>query len=131
MSPIETLVKSQTASTDATMSNTASTSANPDHTSSTGPTEAPTVASGSTATVAPESKTRILLSIQIRCFKDLVRYGAEQALAREYGPYVVSPEPGFDFSVLIDVNELPDDQGVYKVVSSFTYTLEEQDAGHV
>ena len=58
MSPIETLVKSQTASTDATMSNTASTSANPDHTSSTGPTEAPTVASGSTATVAPESKTR-------------------------------------------------------------------------
>ncbi|KAG9257868.1 Arp2/3 complex, 34 kd subunit p34-Arc-domain-containing protein [Emericellopsis atlantica] len=51
----------------------------------------------------PETKTKILLSIQIRCFRDLVQHGAEQVLQREYGDYVTSTEPGYDFSVLIDV----------------------------
>ncbi|ROT37269.1 ARP2/3 complex 34 kDa subunit, partial [Sodiomyces alkalinus F11] len=55
----------------------------------------------------PETKTKILLSVQIRCFKELVRYGAEQVLQREYGPYIVSPEAGYDFSVLIDLENLP------------------------
>ena len=59
----------------------------------------------------PESKTKILISIQIRCFTDLVKYGAEQVLRREYGPYVVPPEPGFDFSILIDLEGLPNDKG--------------------
>jgi len=59
----------------------------------------------------PETKTKILISIQIRCFKDLVRYGAEQVLQREYGHYVVAPEPGFDFSVMIDLENLPVDKG--------------------
>ncbi|KAI5868669.1 Arp2/3 complex [Durotheca rogersii] len=55
----------------------------------------------------PESKTQILVSIQIRCFKDLVKYGAEQVLQREYGPYVVAAETGYDFSVLVDLENLP------------------------
>ncbi|KAK0656154.1 Arp2/3 complex, 34 kd subunit p34-Arc-domain-containing protein [Cercophora newfieldiana] len=58
----------------------------------------------------PETKTQILVSIQIRCYKDLVRYGAEQVLQREYGPYVVVPEAGYDFSVLIDLEKLPADK---------------------
>ncbi|KAL2110623.1 hypothetical protein VUR80DRAFT_927 [Thermomyces stellatus] len=58
----------------------------------------------------PETKTKIVLSIQIRCFKDLVRYGAEQVLQREYGDYVIAPEPGFDFSVMIDLENLPSEQ---------------------
>jgi actin related protein 2/3 complex, subunit 2 len=58
----------------------------------------------------PESKTKILISLQIRCYKDLVRYGAEQVLQREYGSYVVSPEPGFDFSIQIDLESLPADK---------------------
>ncbi|SPN97019.1 related to actin-related protein 2-3 complex subunit 2 [Cephalotrichum gorgonifer] len=41
----------------------------------------------------PETKSQIVLSIQIRCFKDLVKYGAEQVLQREYGDYVIAPEP--------------------------------------
>ncbi|KAI2636912.1 P34-Arc-domain-containing protein [Hypomontagnella submonticulosa] len=57
----------------------------------------------------PEAKTKILVSIQIRCFKDLVRYGAEQVLQREYGPYVVTPEVGYDFSVQVDLENLPAD----------------------
>lgn len=59
----------------------------------------------------PEAKTKILVSIQIKCYKDLVKYGAEQVLNREYGEYVVPPEPGYDFSVLIDLENLPADKG--------------------
>ncbi|KAI0161697.1 P34-Arc-domain-containing protein [Hypoxylon sp. FL1284] len=55
----------------------------------------------------PEGKTKILISIQIRCFKELVQYGAEQVLQREYGPYVVAPEAGYDFSILVDLENLP------------------------
>ena len=59
----------------------------------------------------PESKSQILLSIQIRCFKDLVQYGAEQVLQREYGDYIAPTEPGFDLSVLIDLESLPEGKG--------------------
>ncbi|KAM7192264.1 Arp2/3 complex, 34 kD subunit p34-Arc domain containing protein [Naviculisporaceae sp. PSN 640] len=52
-------------------------------------------------------KTKIMISIQIRCFPDLVKYGAEEVLNREYGPYVVPPEPGYDFSVEVDLENLP------------------------
>ncbi|KAK4240675.1 Arp2/3 complex, 34 kd subunit p34-Arc-domain-containing protein [Achaetomium macrosporum] len=55
----------------------------------------------------PEAKTKIMVSIQIRCFQDLLRYGAEEVLNREYGPYVVPPEPGFDFSIVVDLENLP------------------------
>jgi actin related protein 2/3 complex subunit 2 len=56
----------------------------------------------------PETKTQILLSLQIRCFKDLVQYGAEQVLRREYGEYVAPVEPGYDFSVQVDLENLPE-----------------------
>ena len=61
----------------------------------------------------PETKTKILVSLQIRCFSDLARYGAEQVLKREYGPLVVPPEPGYDFSILVDLENLPADKGLY------------------
>ncbi|KAI0478828.1 Arp2/3 complex [Xylariaceae sp. FL0804] len=55
----------------------------------------------------PETKSKIQVSIQIRCFKELVQYGAEQVLRREYGDYVVPPENGYDFSVMVDLENLP------------------------
>ncbi|CAJ2513817.1 Uu.00g019360.m01.CDS01 [Anthostomella pinea] len=55
----------------------------------------------------PETKSKILVSIQIRCYKELVQYGAEQVLQREYGQYVVPPESGYDFSILVDLEDLP------------------------
>ncbi|KAI1807158.1 P34-Arc-domain-containing protein [Daldinia bambusicola] len=58
----------------------------------------------------PETKTKILVSIQIRCFRDLVKYGAEDVLQREYGPYVVAPETGYDFSVQVDLESLPEEK---------------------
>ncbi|KZF25905.1 P34-Arc-domain-containing protein [Xylona heveae TC161] len=57
----------------------------------------------------PESKSKILISISVKCFNDLVKYGAQDVLAREYGPYIVSPEPGFDFSIQVDLENLPED----------------------
>ncbi|KAI2607543.1 P34-Arc-domain-containing protein [Hypoxylon fragiforme] len=58
----------------------------------------------------PEAKTRILVSIQIRCYNDLVKYGAEQVLQREYGQYVVAPEIGYNFSVQVDLDNLPEEK---------------------
>lgn len=56
------------------------------------------------------TKTKIQVSLQIRCYGDLVRYGAEEVLNREYGKYVVPAEPGYDFSVLVDLENLPEDK---------------------
>jgi hypothetical protein len=51
------------------------------------------------------------VSIHVRCFSELVQYGAQSVLEREYGPYIVAPESGYDFSVQIDLENLPEDQG--------------------
>lgn len=59
----------------------------------------------------PESKSKILVSLQIRCFQDLLKYGAQQILEREYGQYVVAPEEGYNFSVQVDLDNLPADPG--------------------
>lgn len=55
----------------------------------------------------PTSKSQILVSLAIKCYKELVSYGAEAVLQREYGSYITSPEAGYDFSVLIDLENLP------------------------
>jgi actin related protein 2/3 complex subunit 2 len=59
----------------------------------------------------PESKSRILISISVKCFNELVQYGAQQALEREYGPLIVAPESGYDFSVVVDLENLPEGKG--------------------
>ena len=46
----------------------------------------------------------------MKCFEELLQYGAQQVLEREYGPYIVSPEPGYDFSVQLDLENLPEGQ---------------------
>lgn len=56
----------------------------------------------------PTTKTQILISTSIKCYRELVSYGAEAVLHREYGDYITSPpEPGYDFSILIDLETLP------------------------
>jgi len=59
----------------------------------------------------PDSKSKILISISVKCYKELLQYGAQQVLEREYGPYIVAPEAGYDFSIQIDLGSLPADQG--------------------
>ncbi|KAJ6258649.1 hypothetical protein Dda_6697 [Drechslerella dactyloides] len=58
----------------------------------------------------PESKTKILVSLSIKCYKDLLKYGAKDVLQREYGGLIVDPEPGYDFSLLVDLEALPEDK---------------------
>ncbi|KIW66825.1 hypothetical protein PV04_06119 [Phialophora macrospora] len=55
----------------------------------------------------PNSKTEILISLSIKCYKELVEYGAEQVLQREYGNYITTTEAGYDFSILVDLDNLP------------------------
>jgi len=60
----------------------------------------------------PESKSKILVSLNIKCYHELVQYGAQSVLEREYGPYIVEPESGYDFSVLVDLENLPEGEGM-------------------
>lgn len=60
----------------------------------------------------PQEKTKILLSIAIKCWSDLEKYGAMQLLEKKYGHYKFiqilaqgSCEPGYDVSLYIDINE--------------------------
>lgn len=55
----------------------------------------------------PNTKTQILISLSIKCYRELVAYGAEQVLQREYGNYITSTEAGYDFSILVDLENLP------------------------
>lgn len=58
----------------------------------------------------PNTKTQILVSLSVKCYKELVQYGAEAVLEREYGPYIVAPEQGYDFSLQVDLDTLPAEQ---------------------
>src|SRR5688572_2112668 len=40
----------------------------------------------------PQSKTQLVLSMGIQCWSDLVKYGADDTLKREYGDWVVGTE---------------------------------------
>ncbi|CDK25994.1 unnamed protein product [Kuraishia capsulata CBS 1993] len=53
----------------------------------------------------PESKTKILLSINIKCWPDLVEHGVLALLAEKYAGFQIldQPEPGWDFSIYVDL----------------------------
>ncbi|KAK0799097.1 Arp complex subunit [Friedmanniomyces endolithicus] len=56
----------------------------------------------------PTSKSHLLISLAIKCYPELVKYGATAVLQREYSSYIVEPpENGYDFSVQIDLDNLP------------------------
>ncbi|KAK4896820.1 Arp complex subunit [Elasticomyces elasticus] len=56
----------------------------------------------------PTSKSQILISLAIKCYPELIQYGAQSILEREYGQYIVDPESGYDFSLQIDLDNLPE-----------------------
>lgn len=65
----------------------------------------------------PESKTKLLVSMCMTAFAQLKTYGAEQVLRRIYGPLLqATPEPGFDVSVLVDLEALPADTGTILLI---------------
>jgi len=64
----------------------------------------------------PERKTLLLLSMNIRCWDELVRYGALEILQREYGNLLSSQtEPDYNISLQIDLEQAPTDQGKHSV----------------
>lgn len=58
----------------------------------------------------PNTKTQILVSISVKCYPELLKYGAQEILEREYGQYIVEPEQGYNFSVQVDLEKLPESQ---------------------
>ncbi|ANB12533.1 Arc35p [Sugiyamaella lignohabitans] len=55
----------------------------------------------------PESKTKLVVSLYIKCYKDLQKYGVEQLLDREYGQFKLStPEDNYNYSLLLDLEQL-------------------------
>jgi len=64
----------------------------------------------------PDRKTQLLLSMNIRCWDELARYGAVNVLRREYGPlYLETPEPDYHVSLAIDLEQIPPEGGAYPV----------------
>ncbi|KAF8075010.1 actin-related protein ARPC2 [Lyophyllum atratum] len=56
----------------------------------------------------PERKTVLLLSMHIRCWDELVKYGAMDILKREYGALVAAqPEQEYNVSLEIDLEQVP------------------------
>ncbi|EEB18716.1 arp2/3, putative [Pediculus humanus corporis] len=54
-------------------------------------------------------KTKIRTSISLKFYKQLQEHGADELLKREYGPYLIEPENGFNVSLLIDLENIPKD----------------------
>ena len=60
----------------------------------------------------PERKTCLLLSMSVRCWDELAKYGVDNLLRREYGDRVKAvPEPEYNVSLEIDLEQLPPEGG--------------------
>jgi len=57
-------------------------------------------------------KTTIHLSMLIKCYSDLLQYGARDVLQREYGDMIIAPEPGYDFTIQINLENPPSSPGI-------------------
>lgn len=70
----------------------------------------------------PERKTVLRLSMSIRCWNELVQYGALDILEREYGSLLSNEvEPDYNVSLDIDLEQVPTDPGT-SVRLSFSET---------
>jgi actin related protein 2/3 complex, subunit 2 len=66
------------------------------------------------STPSSDRKTLLLLSMHIRCWNELVNYGAMDILKREYGALVAAqPEPEYNVSLEIDLDHVPTDLGAF------------------
>ena len=71
----------------------------------------------------PDKKTVVQLSMNIRCWDELVAYGALDVLEREYGSLIkAQTEPEYHISLDIDLEQLPGDEGACLVsAANLTY----------
>ncbi|XP_015523391.1 actin-related protein 2/3 complex subunit 2 [Neodiprion pinetum] len=54
-------------------------------------------------------KTKIRISISLKFYMQLQEHGADELLKREYGPLLTTEEDGYNVSLLIDLENLPED----------------------
>ena len=55
-------------------------------------------------------KTKILVSVLIKCYSELEPHGVRQVLESYYGTYLLNePETGYNVSLLFDLTQIPDD----------------------
>lgn len=63
------------------------------------------------STPDPNNRNLLQISLQWRCFQELVKNGANVDLKRYYGPFLqAQPEANYDVSLLIDLNNIPGDK---------------------
>jgi actin related protein 2/3 complex subunit 2 len=56
----------------------------------------------------PDRKSVLLLSMNIRCWDELVNFGALEVLKREYGSLLrAQPEPDYNASLEVDLEHMP------------------------
>jgi hypothetical protein len=62
--------------------------------------------------------------MHIRCWDELVKYGAVDVLKREYGSLLATqPEPEYNVSLEIDLEQIPADPGAFDCSSPVTSAL--------
>ncbi|KAI6065197.1 Arp2/3 complex 34 kDa subunit [Aix galericulata] len=55
-------------------------------------------------------KTKVMVSISLKFYKELQEHGADEVLKKVYGSYLVNPESGYNVSLLYDLENLPADK---------------------
>ena len=64
----------------------------------------------------PTSKTVLRLSMSIRCWDELARFGAQQVLEREYGSYLLpTPDPEWNVTLEYDTEKVPAEGGALTI----------------
>ncbi|CAJ0945438.1 unnamed protein product [Ranitomeya imitator] len=52
-------------------------------------------------------KAKVMISISLKFYKELQDHGADEVLKNIYGSFLTSPEPGYNVSLLFDLENLP------------------------
>jgi len=72
-------------------------------------------------TTHPQQRNILTISIQWRCISEMKPHGVEGRLRQIYGPLLVQTEPGYDFSLQIDLDNIAADkkESLPKTISFF------------
>lgn len=54
-------------------------------------------------------KTKVRCSISLKFYRDLQEHGADELIKQVYGDLLTDPEDGYNVSLLIDLEHIPDD----------------------
>jgi len=55
-----------------------------------------------------KTKTKVRVSISLKFYKELQEHGADELLVREYGSLLITPEEGYNVTLLFDLENIPE-----------------------